>query len=95
MLKNTFIHIPGIGIQTEQQFWESEIQHLNIKNTSFYENRLHEPVLPENPFEVDRMVVEKIKGEMGFGDGNFLSSRNVPSPFRIPIYLIDLRLVSD
>ncbi len=29
MLKNTFIHIPGIGIKTEQQFWESGIQHWN------------------------------------------------------------------
>ncbi len=46
--------------------------NLKIKNTPFYENQLPEPVLPENPFEVDRMIVEKIKGEMGFGYGNFL-----------------------
>ena len=26
MLKNTFIHIPGIGIKTEQRLWESGIQ---------------------------------------------------------------------
>jgi len=26
LLKNTFIHIPGIGIQTEQRLWESGIQ---------------------------------------------------------------------
>jgi len=25
MLKNTFIHIPGIGIITEQRFWDSGI----------------------------------------------------------------------
>jgi len=27
MLKNTFIHIPGIGIKTEQRLWESGIQN--------------------------------------------------------------------
>ena len=27
MLKNTFIHIPGIGNITEQRFWESGIRH--------------------------------------------------------------------
>ncbi len=27
MLKNTFIHIPGIGNMTEQRLWESGIQH--------------------------------------------------------------------
>ena len=27
MLKNTFIHIPGIGHITEQRLWESGIQH--------------------------------------------------------------------
>jgi uncharacterized protein YprB with RNaseH-like and TPR domain len=26
MLKNTFLHIPGIGIKTEQRFWRSGIQ---------------------------------------------------------------------
>jgi uncharacterized protein YprB with RNaseH-like and TPR domain len=26
MLKNTFLHIPGIGIKTEQRFWNSGIQ---------------------------------------------------------------------
>ncbi len=51
--------------------------NLKIKNTPFYENQLPEPVLPKNPFEVDRMVVEKIKGEMGFRDGNFLSSWDI------------------
>ena len=27
MLKNTFLHIPGIGIQTEKRLWESGIQN--------------------------------------------------------------------
>lgn len=25
MLKNTFLHIPGIGIKTERRFWDSGI----------------------------------------------------------------------
>ncbi|MEE9117802.1 MAG: ribonuclease H-like domain-containing protein [Calditrichia bacterium] len=29
MLKNTFIHIPGIGIKTEQRFWDSGIHSWN------------------------------------------------------------------
>ncbi len=29
MLKNTFIHIPGIGIKTEQRFWDSGIHNWN------------------------------------------------------------------
>ena len=29
MLKNTFLHIPGIGIQTEQRLWASGIQDWN------------------------------------------------------------------
>jgi len=29
MLKNTFVHIPGIGTTTERQFWESEIHCWN------------------------------------------------------------------
>jgi uncharacterized protein YprB with RNaseH-like and TPR domain len=102
MLKNTFLHISGIGIKTEQRFWESGIHNWNdfapdyplrlspkrletllayniqdtvtletlmviayslkLKNTPFAEShQLPLPVLPENPFKVNRETVEMIK----------------------------------
>ena len=39
MLKNTFLHISGIGIKTEQRFWESGIHNWN-DFTSDYPIRL-------------------------------------------------------
>ncbi len=29
MLKNTFIHIPGVGVKTEKRLWDSGILHWN------------------------------------------------------------------
>jgi hypothetical protein len=70
MLKNTFLHIPGIGIKTEQRFWETGIHNWN-DFTPDYPIHLPLPVLPENPFRVDTETVERVKIDAGFGFSNY------------------------
>jgi len=67
MLKNTFIHIPGIGPKTEQRFWDSGIHNWN----DFTPNC---PIrLPQSKMDIITSYLEKSKQNRKFSNPNYFS----------------------
>ena len=67
MLKNTFIHIPGIGIKTERRFWNSGIHNWN----DFTQNC---PVrLSKSKMDTVASYLEKSKQNREFSNPNYFS----------------------
>ncbi|MBU0986233.1 MAG: hypothetical protein KKH68_03175 [Proteobacteria bacterium] len=66
MLKNTFHHVPGIGIKTEVQIWNSGILGWGEFKEPFYEShRLPPAPEPLILFRPDLDTIERIKRENG------------------------------
>jgi len=67
MLKNTFIHIPGIGIKTEQRFWDSGIHNWD----DFTPNC---PVrLSQSKMDTIASYLEESKQNLKFSNPNYFS----------------------
>jgi uncharacterized protein YprB with RNaseH-like and TPR domain len=72
MLKNTFLHIPGIGIKTEQRLWKSGI---NEWDQFFTHLQIGIP-----PKTIDAMseYIKESKNQMAFSNPNYFAER-IPS----------------
>ena len=67
MLKNTFAHIPGIGIITEQRFWDSGIHNWDdfTQNCPFH--------LSQSRMDTISSYLEESHQHLGSGNPNYFS----------------------
>jgi hypothetical protein len=64
MLTNTFCHVPGLGIETEKRLWSSGLRSWELRDTPFVDtHELPMPSVPDNPFDADVDVIERIRGQ--------------------------------
>ncbi len=87
MLRNTFLHIPGIGNKTEQRFWAE-----NVLSWESFLNRSKVPGLSKNTISKIDEWLSASKSALERGDIHFFGDKLHPCMLATIIWQENLKL---